>query len=103
MFISKLICQKNTGLTLTADRTWTCSTRTDRWFTLESSCDNPRQGSSGLGGRNSSLCYSIITVGVAMLSQAALTDFYIVVMTKPKEQDGVTKYQVYRRASPTSR
>ena len=30
-------------------------------------------------------------------SKVSLTDPPIVVMTKPKEKDGITKYQVYRR------
>jgi hypothetical protein len=34
-----------------------------------------------------------------MVSRVLLTKPPIVVMTKPKEKDGVTKYQVYRRVS----
>lgn len=36
-----------------------------------------------------------------MPSRVALTNSLAVVMTKPKEKDGLTKYHVYRRVSPT--
>lgn len=37
-----------------------------------------------------------------MPSLPTLTNSLKVLMTKPKEKDGITKYQVYRRASPIS-
>ena len=36
-------------------------------------------------------------------SRAALMDSLIVILTKPREKDGIIKYRVYKRASPVSR
>ncbi len=54
-----------------------------------------------MAGRSCSFFSSTITVsGFAIVAEAYLPDIPgVVVMTKPKERDGTTKYHVYRRVS----
>ena len=57
-------------------------------------------GSSGMDGLNFS-CSSLTIIVSGNCRSAALVGYlpFAVVMTKPKEKDGVTKYHVYRRVS----
>jgi hypothetical protein len=84
------------------DRTWTSLTRIARLFTLASSCANRRQGSNGTDGRSSS-CSSLTTiVGLVVFTSRSLSEDVAVVMTKPKEKEGITKYNVTRRVCCSS-
>jgi hypothetical protein len=85
-------------------RIWTCWARIARSFIRASSCASRILGSNGVVGASSSFCYLITTVSrgdrrtfSGMESLVTDCDFISVVMTKPKEKDGVTKYHVNRR------
>jgi hypothetical protein len=69
-------------------------------FTLASCCDSPTLDLNGMDGLNFSSCCLIIIVSIpVLLCFVANLTRESVVMTKPKEKDGVTKYNVNRRVS----
>ena len=94
------VCQ-NSRSTLMLDRPWAYFRRIDRWSTLASCCKGPRQDLNGVGGRNFSSCCSITTVRRFPCGgfPVVLMNSLIVVMMVPREENGVTKYHVYQRAS----
>lgn len=63
----------------------------------ESSCDSLRVVWNGVDGANYMYFYSTIIVSYGHGFLHSFTESFPVVMTKPKERDGVTKYNVNRR------
>lgn len=80
-------------------RTWTCWMNIVHSSTLASSCVSLILDSNGMAGLNCS--YSCLTTTVSnfrIVERDQTTEVLAtVVMTKPKEKDGITKYHVYRR------
>jgi hypothetical protein len=69
-------------------------------FMPASCCDSLTLGLNGTDGLSSSSCCLIIIVSIPISPILNRTlDDDPVVMTKPKEKDGITKYNVNRRVS----
>lgn len=69
-----------------------------RLFTLASYCVNQKPGLTLLeDGPNSLFYFSIIIVSLHTFVLYSKADKLLVVMTKSREKDGITKYHVNRR------
>jgi hypothetical protein len=85
-------------------RIWTCWPRTALSFTLANSYASRILALNGVVGASSSFCYLIITVSrldwggsTGRITLFSDCDAIPVVLTKPKEKEGLTKYHVNRR------
>jgi hypothetical protein len=88
---------------LSRRRTWTSSMRAGLSFTRASSSASRRQALSGTAGASCSCSSSTTTVSGVRQARMAWLTARPVVMCKPKEKDGVTKYNVTRRVSVHAR
>ena len=82
------------SLTLPRNRVWTCSTKINHSSTPTSSYNSLRLVSDGMGGWNFSACCLMTTASPhtsASSSQLTLTGSLIVIVTRPKEKDSITK------------
>ena len=83
-------------------RTWIYWIKTDRWFIQGNYFVNLIVVLSGMVGRNFVFFFLTIIVRkpfFAKSQEMVLITYISVVMTKPKDKDGVPKYQVHRRVS----